>query len=1576
MIAEKPGLGAEGTSSSATDNAPHQNVGLIRSGLGGTSSRSASSESDAGGSSLVVSQRPSTKQMIDVSNWVEVIGLGCGQLKIFHCIGGVWLSDGAELLLLSALIRAVSLEWEFTASERGSVVGVVFIGVLIGNLLSGTIGDAIGRKPVPLLGFAMIFFFSLLSVFAWDFYSLVCTRFGVGVAFGIGQPSGISLANEMMPAHMRILLPCMATVYFVSGELFAIVLICFDDIDMQNLNWRWLILMGSLPSVLFFIYGLFTIPESPAWLQVRGRRLEAEKILQWLRLSNFTSRGTVLSRREDVASSIAALHDIDISLPEQLALKTKSTHAYVALPTAQPEQDLDSNSVAIAPGTMSSSAADYSLSPPTGGVFHSRSEVLNAVAGTSNEALADISEKDLSALQRLPKNSVWTMPIVLKDEPAPRIHSTSRAVSADVPLFSPTVAATTRNVLSATQTTAAESNNGPGTERGENAVLGSTLEDIGDTGGVDSGLANKSLTTTGQKKLMLAGSPLHADHAADIINTTVDVAEKEVESQSVFQRYATVVSPPYTLTTFFLIWSLFTCNVVFYGGLYVFPQVLADMGATLTIRPAFSLLFAALFEIVGSIFAFMVGTTVLRKAALGIWLSTGMFCILVFIAGAPALEVKPVGKIAPHGHSMIGKQRQKTVEPPIPMSISAARQVAELEGDSVVDDDEMENMTMADEDEREGVLDARAEGATATKSSDEYDDDEVEDVEERHRNNDEGSQFSSEDGDHEPDDHDSIIERAHDHLEDDGLGSNADVKSRVQRNKHGRSHQHEIPQDHQRTREDGRDENDQHGAGGRTTTGLHGHKTEKKIHAHNAAAKKQQSLLTFQSTGFGPALITMHEHEQRHRDNYKVHHSRVRRVEKSPARGFSLIQADEEENRDDENLEEIVFMSSSEEELSPELAEADELSRRAVVSERPERFLRSSKLSSKTRVEFEEAEGPSSSFLQVDLENEGKPKQLGSSDSESNRKRNSEHQQDQSNSQRGRTRVEVRMLRGHGGGHGHAQRQTVAKVDKRKHEDEHGKSGVVQLDSSASDQASASTNSQEGKVHSNHGHGRAAHAARASASGKDTSHDGVRFHMSVSTSKKLVDYDHDNAASLNFFGKKTKTSASGTERRTDAASTSSTEHVFKKTGKGGHRGSGSASYQPRKQRKTSEQQLHTSPESVRHKQAPHAPHGHGESRHKNFISSIAISTSSTSGSPTSSRTKRQDGMLNVDKDGLSSTHTHEERERHSLKNSSGQRSSKKVESSMFGVSVNEGRGKVSQEQSTTTSSVEEEEPSTSSTAEAVSSKPSTSRAQHHHQNSRNTTLFNPSISLADDSPHVKKSKSSSKTSSEQTEPSLEALSRPRRERTGRARRAAAARSRGETASTAQLHKLESRSGTRRRVEEISTMSAEAEEAEEIAASFAATHSKLLEVFMYIGLFGQKVCVIMGFSFATLYAMETYPTKVRATGTAVAVGSGRCGAIFAPLIYERLTEATGTHVLFFFFVVGLMFVNLLLLLFLPLRETSGLPLQDVDHFPSSGGTRMFFELFARKTPDGKPLPLASDVEDEDRRQRELPPPPIM
>lgn len=86
-----------------------------------------------------------------VSDWIESLGFGRAQWFMAIPTCGVWMADGAELLLIASVTRAVAFEWGLSGLERSMATAIVFVGVLIGNFLSGSYGYGNFRKGLFLI---------------------------------------------------------------------------------------------------------------------------------------------------------------------------------------------------------------------------------------------------------------------------------------------------------------------------------------------------------------------------------------------------------------------------------------------------------------------------------------------------------------------------------------------------------------------------------------------------------------------------------------------------------------------------------------------------------------------------------------------------------------------------------------------------------------------------------------------------------------------------------------------------------------------------------------------------------------------------------------------------------------------------------------------------------------------------------------------------------------------------------------------------------------------------------------------------------------------------------------------------------------------------------------------------------------------------------------------------------------------------------------------------------------------------------------------------------------------------------
>jgi len=111
-------------------------------------------------------------------------------------------------------------------------------------------------------------------------------RLFVGASFGIGQPAFTALCTEVTPSYWRLAMNAFCQSLFAIGEVYSALLVWYDDPQMLRLDWRWLLLMGAIPSAVFLVASIFLLHDSPSFLAARGREEEAKAVLESMRNEN------------------------------------------------------------------------------------------------------------------------------------------------------------------------------------------------------------------------------------------------------------------------------------------------------------------------------------------------------------------------------------------------------------------------------------------------------------------------------------------------------------------------------------------------------------------------------------------------------------------------------------------------------------------------------------------------------------------------------------------------------------------------------------------------------------------------------------------------------------------------------------------------------------------------------------------------------------------------------------------------------------------------------------------------------------------------------------------------------------------------------------------------------------------------------------------------------------------------------------------------------------------------------------------------------------------------------------------
>ncbi|MEV0185950.1 MFS transporter [Streptomyces sp. NPDC050625] len=189
------------------------------------------------------------------------------------------LFDGYDLVVYGAvvpvLLRDPSQIGALTAGQAGALGSYALMGVMVGALIAGAVGDHIGRRRVTVAG---IVWFSLamgLSAFATDITVFGILRFLTGIGVGALVVTAGALIAEFAPPHRRNVYNAMVFSGIPAGGVLAALLALLTS---GNDGWRALFLFGTAPLVVLLPVALLRLPESPKWLLARGKAARARRL--------------------------------------------------------------------------------------------------------------------------------------------------------------------------------------------------------------------------------------------------------------------------------------------------------------------------------------------------------------------------------------------------------------------------------------------------------------------------------------------------------------------------------------------------------------------------------------------------------------------------------------------------------------------------------------------------------------------------------------------------------------------------------------------------------------------------------------------------------------------------------------------------------------------------------------------------------------------------------------------------------------------------------------------------------------------------------------------------------------------------------------------------------------------------------------------------------------------------------------------------------------------------------------------------------------------------------------------------
>lgn len=208
-------------------------------------------------------------------------------------IGGLgYMFDGLDSSSLAFLLPVVSKLWQLTSAQTGLVASSTYIGYFFGAFLSGVLADVIGRRRIMMSALAIYCAASMASATAHDWHTFFALRMLAGFGSGAETVVIAPFLAEFVPRRYRGMF-CGALVGFMSFGYLSSSILGYTVVRNFADGWRYLAVLTSLP-VVMLLWWRRTLPESPRWLESRGRSAEADSIVRAIE-SRYEQEGIALS---------------------------------------------------------------------------------------------------------------------------------------------------------------------------------------------------------------------------------------------------------------------------------------------------------------------------------------------------------------------------------------------------------------------------------------------------------------------------------------------------------------------------------------------------------------------------------------------------------------------------------------------------------------------------------------------------------------------------------------------------------------------------------------------------------------------------------------------------------------------------------------------------------------------------------------------------------------------------------------------------------------------------------------------------------------------------------------------------------------------------------------------------------------------------------------------------------------------------------------------------------------------------------------------------------------------------------
>ncbi|MET7993619.1 MFS transporter [Amycolatopsis sp. NPDC005232] len=185
--------------------------------------------------------------------------------------GAAVIFDGYDLQALAYGLPKIVAEWHISPVQAGLLASITFVGLFIGAVGLGALGDRFGRKRMLVLGVSVFAVFMGTAGFAGDYTQFAILRFCAAIGMGGVLPATIAMLGEYVPVRKRGRMIAASAGCFTFGFVVAAVA---ATLLVPSFGWRPLFHISYAALIVAALIAWF-VPETPQFLATRSRYEEA-----------------------------------------------------------------------------------------------------------------------------------------------------------------------------------------------------------------------------------------------------------------------------------------------------------------------------------------------------------------------------------------------------------------------------------------------------------------------------------------------------------------------------------------------------------------------------------------------------------------------------------------------------------------------------------------------------------------------------------------------------------------------------------------------------------------------------------------------------------------------------------------------------------------------------------------------------------------------------------------------------------------------------------------------------------------------------------------------------------------------------------------------------------------------------------------------------------------------------------------------------------------------------------------------------------------------------------------------------